>query len=248
MSAIIYKKHMSINHQNAKSDGSNIVNLDTIRGCKNDCESCFAKKNSRKGEKFNIPVPVESFKGKIKEDFTYRFGNFGDPATDWKHSQDVIRQFEFKDFFVVTKLQSIQGFDGSIKKLQISIDPLNKEHLLITIDNMAIIKEKYPDVKMVARIRSVSSNDEKIKELQKFSILFCNDKNIPVLETRVRFTNHKKAIDTYSLKKENYSLRKGYFKPNKGVIFLEKVKKHHVCDLNEEKCKGCNNCIKLFKE
>ena len=82
-----YGNTMSRNKQNTKTLGSAIYNIDTFRGCPHACESCYAKKNSAKTiERFEVPVKVEKFVGARQDEYWYRIGNSGDPATGWAYS------------------------------------------------------------------------------------------------------------------------------------------------------------------
>lgn len=241
-----YTEKMSINHTNSKSKGSPIVNLDSVRGCGNNCDSCYAKRNSCKSIKhFDNPVPVRVLIGKSKDDHYYRFGNFGDPAYDWQHTENLISRYHIKKFFVVTKLQTLNGFTGFVKNIQVSVDPLIPDHFKITMNNIKILLELQLRPNIVMRIRSVSSMDQQINKLQYEAVSFANTNSIPVLETRIRFTE-KKAINKHNLVASDYSYRKGYLRSNYGTRFLRNVTWHFVCDEEEVKCKGCLNCIKLF--
>lgn len=240
---------MFIVHTNAKSKGSYIVNLDSVRGCKNNCESCFAKRNSSRSIKYyDKPVLVRTLYGKADPNKYYRFGNFGDPATDWRHTEELINKYKIKNNFVVTKLQTIENFTGFIKNLQVSVDPLKKEHFFITLRNVKILLNSPIETNIVLRVRSVATFDKKINKLQRIAVEFSNKYNLPILETRVRFVTKEESIRKYKLDSSKYFYRAGYLRPNYGTRFLKNVKKHYICDEKELKCKGCNNCIRLLKK
>ena len=243
-----YGPCMEISNQNAKTQGTNIINIDTIRGCKNACESCYAKYNTCYSIKnFDIPVKVLEFKGKAKDENVYRIGNFGDPATDWAHTCETVKNLGLKKFFVVTKLQDIKGFDGSlIKNMQVSLDTLNKEHLDITLKNILSISKANPDVSIILRIRSFSSTDKRLNVQQEKAVDFAEKNNLRILETRIRFKRKYESIEKYSLDTKDYEYRGGFLRPKKGKTFLKSNKRHSICDLKELKCAGCSNCKKLF--
>jgi len=238
-----YGNYMSRNKQNTKTLGSAIYNIDTFRGCNLNCESCYAKKNSAKTiEKFEIPVKVEKFVGKRQDDTWYRIGNSGDPATGWKYSEELVKKQGFKKFFCVTKLQTLAGFTGFFDKLQVSVDPLNKKHFFRTLKNIETLLKDHPNVKIMLRIRSVSTINPDLLMLQDTAVKFANMHNLPVLETRMRF-NRKDSIEKYNLSPDDYEMRSDKMtRPKHGEIFLVGAKKYYDCDLNGAKCENCSNC------
>jgi len=238
-----YGDYMSQNKQNTKCKGSAIYNIDTIRGCSHNCESCYAKKNSAKTIKnFSKPIKVEKFTGKRQDDIWYRIGNSGDPATDWGYSEKLVKEQGFKKFFCVTKLQTLKGFTGYFDKLQVSIDTLNEKHLRKTLSNIEKVIKDYPRVKIMLRIRSISTLDLHLMLLQKEAVDFANLYNLPVLETRVRF-NRKDSIEKYKLDEEDYEMRADKMtRPVHGKKFVVGAKKYYDCDLYGAKCENCSNC------
>jgi hypothetical protein len=55
-----YCNKMFLNNQNRKAKHTDIINVDTVRGCANNCDSCFAKRNSAITIKhFEIPVLIQ---------------------------------------------------------------------------------------------------------------------------------------------------------------------------------------------
>ena len=230
------------NLQNSKCQDSEIYNIDTFRGCPNKCESCYAKRNSAICvEKFEIPVKVEKYIGRLQDAVWYRIGNSGDPAMNWKYSEKIIKTNGFKKFFCVTKLQSVQGFTGYFDKLQVSVDPLNKKHFTKTLENVKILLKEFPLVKIMLRVRSLSTTNADILYLMDTAVKFANTHNLPIIETRMRF-NRKEAIQKYSLVKEDYDWRGSTLKPNVGIRFLVGAKKYYDCDLFGMKCANCSNC------
>jgi len=243
-----YGNSMQRNRQNTKCKGSEIYNIDTFRGCPNKCESCYAKRNCAISIKnFNKPVKVEKFTGAMQDDVWYRIGNSGDPAMNWKYSEELITKWKFKRFFCVTKLQSIKGFTGYFDKLQVSIDPLNEKHFNKTLDNVRTLLKEYPKVKIVLRVRSVSSFDLKILKLQMIAKDFANSYDLPILETRMRF-NNKSAFEKYNLVREDYEWRGSYYRPLHGLRFIAGAKRYYDCDLYGAKCENCGNCTDTWSD
>jgi hypothetical protein len=237
-----YSPKMNVNNQNDKGDGTQIMNIDTVRGCHLNCESCYAKRNSaRTIEKFEIPVKVEEFTGKVHEDRLYRIGNYGDPCINWKHSEHLANSYGIKNNFVVTKLVYLKGFTGFFTKLQVSVDTLQKGHFDLTLHNIKEVYWKFPHVKMVMRIRSISSHDNILMMRQQEAVALANELGIPVLDTRLRF-QRKDAIEKYLLVEEDYEFRNSYLRPKHGKIFLEGVDRYYDCDLFGNHCKDCKNC------
>lgn len=237
-----YVAKMNLNLQNKKLDESNIYNIDTIRGCPNKCESCYAKKNSaRNVEHFEIPIKVEEFSGKVHPERIYRIGCVGDPAWDWEHSEKLIKEYGIPQFFVVTKLQKIKGYTGFFKKMQVSLDPFNKVHMQRSMENILILLEQFPDIRVVTRIRSVKTQDETLAATQQQAVDFSNRFKLPVLETRMRF-NDKKVIEKYKLDEKFYTWSGSLLIPALGKRILKGVKILYDCDLMKEGCAGCRNC------
>lgn len=242
-----YSTETKLNKQNAKVKGTNIISTDTVRGCANKCESCWARKNTRRSiEKFEIPVKVEKFIGRVNGDAWYRFGNQGDPGTDWKHSEKVVNDLKLKNFFGVTKLVTLKGFTGVFTNLQISVDPLNIIHFANTLKNIEILRKDFPQVKMVLRVRSCSTLDPEIQWMQESIVKFANTYGLPIMETRMRF-DRKDSIQRYNLNPEDYFMSKGkQTKPVWGKKFLEGADKYYDCDLHGKKCLNCENCTSTW--
>ena len=244
-----YRNTMNINNQNSKAKDTEICNIDTVRGCENACESCFAKRNTAITIKhFEIPVPIAQYSGKMHPDRYYRFGNFGDSASNWTHSEQLLAKYGFEKFFCITKLQKIDGYTGKFNKLQVSVDPLNAEHFKITLDNLKILLKKFKDTQIVLRIRSVKTSNKQIQKRQQQAVDFANKNQLRVLETRVRFVKKDDSIEKYQLDHTAYAYRKSYLRPAKGQSFLNGVAQHYICDVKEKKCNGCKLCLKLFWE
>jgi len=237
-----YSYKMNQNAQNDKCKGSCIFNIDTCRGCTNKCDSCYPERNAMR-KLFDIPVKVTQYYGKRQDQkgAWYRIGNSGDPATFWKHAEELVKKQQYKRFFCVTKLQTLKGYSGFFDKLQVSVDPLNKKHFKKTLANVLTILKKYPHVKIMLRIRSISTTDKKLIALMESAVEFANTHNLPVMETRMRF-NSNARYDKYSLIRENYKWRNGYIRPHDGLRFITGANKYYDCDLNGGKCKNCSNC------
>ena len=244
-----YTDKISLNYQSGKVVGTKIQSIDFCRGCDNDCESCFALSNSRKTKKdFSIVVLANDIIGKTNPNFVYRLGNRGDPAHNWKHNETKAKELGITNNFCVTKLQSIKGFSGYFTRLQVSVDPFNPKHFAITLKNITHILNKYPKVQIVLRVRSSNSKNESLNTLQEEAVAFANTHNLPILETRVRFRRQKDSVEKYQLNTENYHNYKGYLRPKNFNRFLQGVKKHSICDESGKYCKGCKNCLNLWKE
>ena len=243
-----YNGVVNRNKQNAKALDSEIYNIDTFRGCPNKCESCYAKRNSAICvSKFEIPVKVEKYIGKRQDEAWYRIGNSGDPAMSWAYSEKIIKANGFKQFFCVTKLQSIKGFSGYFDKLQVSVDPLNKVHFVNTLANVETLIKEFPNVKIMLRIRSLSTTNQDILYLMDTAVKFANLHNLPVMETRMRF-NRKDAAVKYHLVQEDYAWRGSTLKPNVGQRFLVGANKYYDCDLHGGKCANCSNCTATWSD
>ena len=237
-----YGNKMNVNTQNSKCFGTAIHNIDTFRGCNLACESCYAKRNSAISIKnFEVPVKVLEFSGKVHDNIWYRIGNSGDPATGWKHSEQLIRKYKLKNFFCVTKLQSTSGFTGFFDKLQVSLDPLNNTHFFRTLKNVEYIIKNHPKVKIILRVRSVSTTNILIMALQDTAVKFADMNHLPIMETRMRF-NNRAAFEKYNLVTEDYEWRGSYYRPRHGLKLLVGVKKYYDCDLFGMKCINCSNC------
>jgi hypothetical protein len=237
-----YSPVMNVNTQNSKGDGSNIMNIDTIRGCPFSCTGCYAKKNSARTIKhFEVPVLVDGFSGRVHNDKLYRIGNYGDPCIDWTHSELLVKKYNILNNFIVTKLIKLDGFTGFFDRLQVSVDTINKAHFKITMQNIWKLKRDFPHVKIVMRIRSLISHDQELMTRQREAVVFANQYDIPVLDTRVRFSK-KDDLQKYNLVEEAYEWRQSYLRPKHGKIFLEKVSKYYDCDLFGNHCKNCKNC------
>jgi len=237
---ISYTETVKCNQQNDKSKGSLIFNTDTSRGCNNNCFDCYPDYGSMKID-FKKVVLVKEYEGKPKDDAWYRFGNSGDPANNWKHSEKIVEKKGFKNFFCVTKLQNIKGFTGFFNKLQVSVDPLNPHHFGRTLDNVEKILKQFPKVKIILRVRSVSTTDFNLLYLMDVAVKFANTHNLPIMETRMRF-KRKIAFEKFKLVKEDYDWRGNYFRPKHGMRFIVGAKKYYDCDLYGAKCENCSNC------
>ena len=243
-----YSNYMFVNNQNQKSAGTEIQNIDTIRGCPLACESCYAKKLSAITiQDFETPIPIEEFTGKVHPDRLYRIGNYGDPCLDWAHSEELVKQYGIFNNFIVTKLVTLKGYTGFFKQLQVSVDTINKTHFELTLQNVWKLKRDFPDVGIVLRIRSIMSRNQELMARQQHAVKFANDLGLPVLETRLRFSK-KDSYEKYQLVKEAYEWRGSAVRPKHGLVFVPKAQRYYDCDIYGNKCRDCNNCELPFKQ
>jgi hypothetical protein len=187
-----------------------------------------------------------------------RVGTSGDPAIDWAHSnkeiQGVFDRSENvttdKNLFGITKLQSIEGFDPAIwKNLEVSLDPLNPDHMLKTMSNIQKLKKINPDINISARIRSYKSNNPALQRTQNDAVQFANHNGLEILETKMRFKN-KEYEDILDLDKAAYK-GKGAQRVYDGESILKKdnpdADNITVCGegVTEGQCITCRGCEKL---
>ena len=260
--------------KNEKVAESQILAADTIRGCDNDCYDCYANKLSKISTiNFTHKVPMTLDNIKIKEGQVIRIGTSGDPASNWTHSRnEMIKLFERawkgsarvkpqdvsfeKNSFVITKLQSIQGYDPKVfPNLEVSLDPFYPEDMFLAMKNLTVLMAMCPDVNVVARIRSFNSNRPYLKQSLDSALQFCKDHNLRVLETRMRFES-KTAYSLLGLVEDDYQNKmsasgkkelaqvvgKARFLPN---FYTEEEKSRLLfCGENGELgCGACQNCV-----
>lgn len=241
-----YSNTLFLNQASGKVKGTSICSIDTVRGCTNNCVSCFAKKNSRKGELFCQPVEIEEYTGKVHDNLIYRIGNCGDAATNWKNSEKLIKKKKITNNFCVTKLQSIKGFTGLFKRLQVSVDPINPKHFETTLRNVDYILKNFSDTEIILRILSLKCLEEDINERIKLAVTFANTLDLKVIETRWRFIR-KDTIKRIKLNLKYYKSVIGYaYYPNY-TFGLKGINNRYVCDKNHKKCAGCGLCITLWR-
>ena len=77
--------------QNRKTKNSNIVSIDTIRGCGNNCPSCFACSGGSQGNIIHTAEVPQKWRGKLDPNNILRVGVVGDPASDWNHSNALVK-------------------------------------------------------------------------------------------------------------------------------------------------------------
>jgi hypothetical protein len=83
-----------LDNPTAKQEGSPIIGTDTIKGCRNGCFRCYANRISRFHRKVFAKPVMCLVLGTPDPNIVYRFGTFGDPATDWEwtlHEVDRLR-------------------------------------------------------------------------------------------------------------------------------------------------------------
>jgi|TARA_R100000049_G_C1955784_1_gene110199 hypothetical protein len=233
-----------------------IREVDTVIGCGNNCAECYAAGLCGQQQvTFQDPVPTTIHPDEVIDPKTLvRVGVNGDGGIDWQHTANEMRKLldrspdatAEKNLFFVSKLQSLKGFDPEIaKNIEVSLDPLNPTQLQITIDNLRTLKEKFPEVKIQARIRSLISKNPIIKAQMQKAIDITNELKIPTLETRLRWKRGSSAnifgLDT-----------KFYKKSSSGTLKLKKAAakgayQSSVCDdADSASCADCLNCFKGF--
>ena len=245
-----YKPLMSLKHKNKKSVGTDIMNMDSCRGCINKCKLCWKQYDAARAKiNFDNPVLVETLTEEVNPNHFYRFGNAGDPAYNWEHTERIIqskKNLADKSFYC-TKLQNIAGFTGIIKRLQVSADPLDTNQLKITLDNVDALLNEFKDIQIVLRVRSLATTDLILLATQKEIVKFANERKLTILETRLRFKS-RDVFEKYSLIPEFYldKYSRSYFRPKPNLPFLKDVDQHYLCDAAGEGCVECLNCLKLF--
>jgi hypothetical protein len=240
--------------QNKKQDSSKIYGVDTIRGCDNYCLSCYANKLiSLNKINFSEPVKAKVLRN-LKEDKYLRVGMAGDPAFDWKWTVDQIKDVMKRSpkatpekIVYVTKLQKIEGFDPSvIKNMQVSVDPLNREHMETTMKNVEKLKKKDPNLNIILRIRSYDSNRKDLQKSLQDAVDFANKNKLPVLETKMR--GDGAFLELLDLDKSSYHKTATQFKANHNFLSGKIDKSRYLeCDPFLKGCKTCNNCAKTIK-
>lgn len=243
------KKYAKTNRikANTKQDHSAMVGADTIRGCSNNCLSCYANRLSKiSGVCFNKPVN-QSITGKIPKNKYLRIGIVGDPATDWKHTIQEVKKIVKRSkldntdrIIFVTKLQNIDEIDTSIvKNIQVSVDPFDPKQMEVTLRN---VQQLIGRANIVLRIKTFISHDLQLTSRLKSAIGFANTYGLPVLETRFRC--QKDVANLLDLNMLCYKFKKGYYRYEKSIIKDSlKEGKHFLCDKNNNGCKTCGNCV-----
>ena len=108
--------------------------------------------------------------------------------------------------FMITKLQSLKGFDpNKIRNLEVSIDPTNPSHAFKAMKNVEFLKLNHPEVNISLRVRSIASSSDEINAIQKAAVDMANKYNLDVLETRMRFKNKDTFAMTMPLNDYYYS-------------------------------------------
>jgi len=233
-----------------------IREVDTVKGCGNNCAECFAAGLCGQQQvTFQDPVPATIHPDEIiKPNEFIRIGVNGDPLIHGEHTAKELRSLLARspdttaanNIFLVSKLQSLKGFDPEVmKNIEVSLDPLNPTQLQITIDNLRILKERFPEVKIQARIRSLMSRNPIIKAQMQKAIDITNELKIPTLETRLRWKRGSSA-KIFELDTQFYKATKG------GTLKLKRAAakgayQSSVCDdADSASCADCLNCYKGF--
>ena len=233
-----------------------IREVDTVKGCGNNCAECFAAGLCGQHQvTFQDPVPATIHPDEIiKPNEFIRIGVNGDPLIHGEHTAKELRSLLARspdttaanNTFLVSKLQSLKGFDPEVmKNIEVSLDPLNPTQLQITIDNLRILKERFPEVKIQARIRSLMSRNPIIKAQMQKAIDITNELKIPTLETRLRWKRGSSA-KIFELDTQFYKATKG------GTLKLKRAAakgayQSSVCDdADSASCADYLNCYKGF--
>lgn len=237
-----YATELNLNNVNKKIKGTSIVGIDTFRGCEHDCLDCYANRMSRISRKdFAHAVPVLKFNGKIQPHKIYRFGTVGDPDHDWGHTSFVVKTMKDKGldkYFFISKLQSIEGIDPDhVKNLQVSVDPLNKKHFFKSLKNVLAIRGHVDNIAI--RLRTINSKNRDINRLMSVAILFAQKHNIPILETKIKFSKKSYLEDLECFDYER--IHSTY--QTRGSILRDQFATMPSCDpFNTGSCIGCYNC------
>ena len=247
--------------QNNKLKGTDIIEADTIRGCGNNCFGCYACKLSAIG-KINFETEVPAIvEGIIKAKQTWRVGVSGDPAANWawtvKQAKAVLARSPGKtaadDIVFISKLQKIDGFDPNIiQNLQISLDIMNPAQMEVTMQNLRILKKKFPEMfkrnKLELRIRTVASKNKALMSVQERAIKFSHEMKIATNETPMRFksANEMKVLEVIN---DKYVLKNSQFQlPDKN---LQAKRAYHPRRCGKSlggDCKTCEGCPLLAKK
>ena len=238
-----YNGSLSLVNVNKKIKGTDIVGIDTYRGCNHACIDCYANRMSKISRKaFTSPVPVINFTGKIRKDKIYRIGTVGDPDHDWDHTSSIVKEMKrlgLQKCFFISKLQSIDGIDFEVvKNIQVSLDPLNKRHFFKTLRNIKKILDK--DCNLMIRLRAVQTKNQDINRLQRVGINFARKYKIPLLETKVKFSKSKylDALELYGYERINST-----YQVKGSILKKQKIPGVLSCDeFNRGSCIGCNIC------
>lgn len=230
-----------LNNPTHKQQGSPIIGTDTVKGCTNGCFRCYANRISRIHRKV-FTVPVRCFVvGTPDANIVYRFGTFGDPATDWDwtfNELDRLRERGLGRFYILTKLQSVEGFRNDPGLcLQVSFDPLNPHQLAVTTANFDKVLAK-----KVIRLKSIHSDHENLMLRQEEIIAFAKRRNAPILETRF-YTNVKEDLRLLCM--QGYDKKRTLYKyPGSVLSDCFGLNGHRVCDRsNTGFCRDCLNCL-----
>lgn len=238
-----YGGSLSLVNVNKKIKGTDIVGIDTYRGCNHACIDCYANRMSKIARKdFVNPVPVTNFTGKIRKDKVYRIGTVGDPDHDWDHTSSIVKEMirlGLQKCFFISKLQSVDGIDFSVvKNIQVSLDPLNKKHFFKTLRNIKKVLGK--KCNLMIRLRTVQTRNADINRLQRIGVSFARKYKIPLLETKVKFSKSRFLDD---LELYGYERIKGTYQISGSILKKQKIPGVLSCDeFNKGSCIGCNIC------
>ena len=241
-----YVGYVRLEQSTSKHNGSPIAAVDTIKGCNNNCFRCYANRISRfKGKTHDRPVRCVMV-GNPDPEICYRFGTFGDPASDWSWTTEQLDNLEargMKTFYLVTKLQNIDGFpNGRGLHVHVSFDLFDTNQLRTTMTNFDRV-----DANLVIRIKTVLSKHTSLMRSQKKVVAFAVRRGVPIIETR--FYTHVKQ-DLKFLKLIGYKRAGNLFKYDGSVLRdVYGLETHLMCSDGEGGlCRNCLNCMKLIKQ
>ena len=241
-----YVGYVRLEQSTSKHNGSPIVAVDTIKGCSNNCFRCYANRISRfKAKVHNKPVRCVVV-GKPIQDICYRFGTFGDPASDWQWTTEQLDNLEargMKTHYLVTKLQDIKDFpNGRDLNVHVSFDLFDPDQLRTTMINFDRI-----DAKRVIRIKTILSKHTCLMRSQKKVVAFAVRRGVPIIETRF-YTQVKH--DLKFLKLVAYKRVGKIFKYGGSVLRdVYGLDSHLMCSDGEGGlCRNCLNCLKLIEQ
>lgn len=236
--------------------------FDFIRGCGNNCISCYANKMAIKSGVDQRTIVHSKNTGVLSPGEIGRIGNNGDPMWDWKWSQDGVNETiarskaknpnaSVDDFYWISKLLTLDGFDPKVvRRLEVSLDPIYPAHMATTMENILKIRQMDPSVRILPRLRTTASTDPALKASQDYAIHWLKSNGLPVLETRMRFNNSQVmkalALDPGQYHKYGNQWKGPQMVPREFGTDSERL----LCDkMDKGKCQVCLNCVKgLFPD
>jgi hypothetical protein len=241
------------NGANEKTEGSGILTSDTIRGCDHYCFECYALKGTAIPNISHQHPVFQHLSGTIKSGEVLRIGTVGDPSRDWSWTHEqvkgIIERSQAKDkgitadgnVYYITKLLNLKGFNPeTAKNLQVTLDPLMPAHMWTAMENIIRLKSAYHETNISVRIRSVASLHPDLQNATQAAVEFANRYNLPVIETRMRFTRNN-SMELLMLDKSKYKREGNQYKLKDGELD-GKADQNLVCDKKGLGCPGCGGC------